>query len=239
MPAGPALPGRDWLSLGPASRVVGVNPGTLRRWADEGRVVAFTTLGGHRRFDRVALERLATGRRPLRADPFTRLRATSDGFSRAYRRSYRSSSPAATAAAAAAGPDREAFRQDGRRLVEALLAYLDTSSGPDGDEAPAAPGADASSRSAARTAAEAAASDLTDDLAARLAGAGVSLTGAVELFVAARRPFLAELGLLAGRRGLEPAALSALYEDAAGLLDRLLLRLIATHQAGDAKNGGG
>src|SRR2546429_9364647 len=46
----------DWLSLGPASRMVGVDPDTLRRWADTGRVTAFTTPGGHRRFSRRAPE---------------------------------------------------------------------------------------------------------------------------------------------------------------------------------------
>ena len=46
------------LPLGEASRLLGVDPDTLRRWADEGRVPAFTTPGGHRRFERRALERL-------------------------------------------------------------------------------------------------------------------------------------------------------------------------------------
>lgn len=46
-----------------------------------------------------------------------------------------------------------------------------------------------------------------------------------------RRPFLAELAGLGRRRALDAARLVALYEDASGLLDRLLLRLIATHQA--------
>ncbi len=83
----------------------------------------------------------------------------------------------------------------------------------------------------ARASAEADAEILVDDLARRLAAAHVSLTEAVALFVAARRPFLAELSGLGRRRTLDPARLGALYEDASALLDRLLLRLIATHQA--------
>ena len=51
------------LALGEASRLLGVDPDTLRRWADEGRVPAFTTPGGHRRFERRALERLVASRR--------------------------------------------------------------------------------------------------------------------------------------------------------------------------------
>ncbi|HEV8654065.1 MAG TPA: helix-turn-helix domain-containing protein, partial [Candidatus Limnocylindria bacterium] len=40
----------DWLTLGEASRILGVDPDTLRRWADNGKVEVFTTPGGHRRF---------------------------------------------------------------------------------------------------------------------------------------------------------------------------------------------
>ena len=50
----PVSPDRDlsaeWLSLGQACRLLGVNETTLRRWADEGRVRTFRTPGGHRRF---------------------------------------------------------------------------------------------------------------------------------------------------------------------------------------------
>ena len=59
----PERPPPERLPLGQASRLLGVDPDTLRRWADEGRVPAFTTLGGHRRFERRALERLVATRR--------------------------------------------------------------------------------------------------------------------------------------------------------------------------------
>jgi hypothetical protein len=52
----------------------------------------------------------------------------------------------------------------------------------------------------------------------------------VVLFVAARRPFMAELAGLGRRRTLDAGRLGRLYEDATGLLDRLLLRLIDTYQ---------
>ncbi len=213
-------PDGPWLALGPASRLLGVDPDTLRRWADDGRIPVYTTPGGHRRFERRALERLATDRRPglgrrgvrRPAAPLASLGATPERLQRVYRRSYATPEPNATDAVDAA--DRAAYRHDGRGLVTALVAYLDADPT---DEA-------------RRGATEADAISLVDDLARRLATSGTSLTESVALFVAARRPFLAELSGLGRRRTLDPARLGALYEDASGLLDRLLLRLIATHQ---------
>ena len=211
MSVSPASPTR-WLSLGPASRLIGVDPDTLRRWADEGRVEVSVTPGGHRRFDRRAIEGLVASRRPG-SRPLASLGASPERLARAYRRSYAIDGAGGQLPSDDAGElDRERYRRDGRRLVEALVAHLDA-----GDEA-------------ARERSEADATALVDDLARRLAASGTSLTEAVGLFVAARRPFLAELAGLGRRRTLDAARLAALYEKATGLLDRLLLRLIATYQ---------
>lgn len=202
----------DRLSLGPASKLLGVHPDTLRRWADEGRIETFLSLGGHRRFDRRELERVRTSRQPGSVRPLASLGATPDRLSRAYRRSY-SAEPSSRGALSAVPPGQhEAFRTDGRGLVASLVAYLDATESDD------------------RAAAESAAAALTDDLARRLASGGLSLTESVGLFVAARRPFLSELGVIARRRSLDAERISALFEDASALLDRLLLRLIAAHQ---------
>ena len=40
----------DWLTLGQAARFLGVAQSTIRKWSDSGRVPAFYTPGGHRRF---------------------------------------------------------------------------------------------------------------------------------------------------------------------------------------------
>ena len=200
-----------WLSLGPASRLLNIDPDTLRRWADEGRVEAWTTPGGHRRFDRRALERLATDRRRGIGRPLASMGASPERLNRVYRRHY-----AADAASAPTRDDveRDAYRQDGRRLIAALTDFLDS----DADD----------QRTRDRLEGEALA--IVDDQATRLAGAGSSLTEAVSLFVAARGPFLAELAGLGRSRSLDPTRLAALYGDASAILDRLLLRFIATHQ---------
>lgn len=46
----------EWLTLGQAARFLGVAQSTIRKWSDQGRVLAFYTPGGHRRYRRSDLE---------------------------------------------------------------------------------------------------------------------------------------------------------------------------------------
>src|ERR1041384_6552827 len=46
----------EWLTLGQAARFLGVAQSTIRKWSDLGRVPAFYTPGGHRRYRRSDLE---------------------------------------------------------------------------------------------------------------------------------------------------------------------------------------
>jgi excisionase family DNA binding protein len=39
------------ISIQEASDLLGVHPDTLRRWEEEGKIVAQRTTGGHRRYD--------------------------------------------------------------------------------------------------------------------------------------------------------------------------------------------
>jgi excisionase family DNA binding protein len=58
----------EWLTLGQAARFLGVAQSTIRKWSDNGRVPAFYTPGGHRRYRRSDLEafldRSGPGRKP-------------------------------------------------------------------------------------------------------------------------------------------------------------------------------
>src|SRR5919202_1855933 len=53
----------DWLTLGEAARYLGVAQSTIRKWSDSGRLRAFYTPGGHRRFRRTDLETFVGGSR--------------------------------------------------------------------------------------------------------------------------------------------------------------------------------
>lgn len=201
------------LSLGPASRLLGVDPDTLRRWADEGRIDAFTTAGGHRRFHRATVERILEARRHDATLRLATLGATTDRLSRAYRRGYSTGAAAGEVRDAIPSEDRDSFRDSGRRLVAALLEHLDAV-----DEA-------------GRDEAERAAIGITDELTRQLVASGIGPADAVSLFVASRRPFLTELGAIARRRSLDPERLTAIYDSSSSLLDRLLIRLVSSYPA--------
>ena len=66
-----AAPGEsDWLTLGRAARYLGVAQSTIRKWSDSGRVRAFKTPGGHRRYRRADLDDFLEGSAPeSRAGP--------------------------------------------------------------------------------------------------------------------------------------------------------------------------
>jgi len=55
--------GREWLTLGQAAAFLGAAQSTVRKWADGGRLPAFYTPGGHRRFRRDDLEAFLAGPR--------------------------------------------------------------------------------------------------------------------------------------------------------------------------------
>jgi excisionase family DNA binding protein len=46
----------EWLTLGQAAKYLGVAQSTMRKWSDSGRVSAFYTPGGHRRYRRSELD---------------------------------------------------------------------------------------------------------------------------------------------------------------------------------------
>ncbi|HEY5628287.1 MAG TPA: helix-turn-helix domain-containing protein [Candidatus Limnocylindrales bacterium] len=208
----PERPLPDRLPLGAASRLLGVDPDTLRRWADEGRVPAFTTPGGHRRFERKALERLIAARRTGPDHGLGSLGSNAERLSAAYRRRYseqHGTGPDPRTRVPAS--DRDSFRDLGRQLVDALVRHLDETG-------------------QARAIAERDAIDLAAHIGERLGLYGVPLADAVSMFISARRPFIAELSVVARRRGVDGARIGEMFDASTWLLDRLLLAFVAGHE---------
>ena len=202
--------GSDWLGLGEASRLLGVAPGTLRRWSDTGQLPAFTTPGGHRRYRRSILERLLPAERQARPS-LAHSGMTTARLARAYRQEARSAGRQLGWLVDLSGEQREWFRDHGRRLAEKLVGHLDSE-----DDAVA-------EESLAEATGEAA------EYGRKAAELGVSLAQAVEGFLRFRVPFMHQLALVARRRGFDAMATAELMEDAERLMDRLLVAAMNAH----------
>ncbi len=203
----------DWLTLGEASRLLGVDPDTLRRWADAGKIEVFVTPGGHRRFPRAAVEALIPSPpRPSRYRSLEALGAPPDRVAADLRRRVRAEVGDAAWAHALDDEDREAFRQRGRAASALLLRYLNATRKSERDRI---------------------LFDVED--VGRLYGKdarerGLSLGEATAALLFFREQFMAQMANVARRRSLPPAQTAHLFAEADRALDRMLLALIETHQ---------
>ena len=59
----------EWLTLGQAAKYLGVAQSTMRKWSDLGRVSAFYTPGGHRRYRRTDLDQFLDRSGPASSTP--------------------------------------------------------------------------------------------------------------------------------------------------------------------------
>jgi len=201
-----------WLSLGDASRLLGVSTATVRRWSDLGRLRPFTTPGGHRRFSRESLERMLPSDRARRPELGAGDGLTPTRLRRAYRRDALPVHHQAAWIATLDVDDRETFRQLGRRLAWELVAHLDASD-------------DESRQQHLREA-----TALAAEYGRLGADLGLAMSDVVEGFLAFRRPFLAEVGAVAARRGFYTAEVTTLFEEAERALDRLLIATMSGHR---------
>jgi hypothetical protein len=201
----------EWITLGEASRMLGIAPATLRRWSDAGRVDVFTTPGGHRRYRRAAVERLVPRDHHERPS-LLRSGLTSSRVVRAYREVARVAVREIPWLIRLDDTQRDWFRRHGHRLTAALLGYLDA------DEPIV------TEHQLAEAIAEAAAFGRV------AAGLDLSLSQAVEAFLQFRRPFLRQLTLVARQRGFDSEATVELLEAAGDVMDRLLIAAMSAHR---------
>ena len=209
----------EWVTLGEASRMLGIAPATLRRWSDAGRVRVFTTPGGHRRYRRVAVERLVPRDHHDRPS-LVRSGMTSSRVVRAYREVARVAVREIPWLIRLDDTQRDWFRRHGHRLTGALLGYLDA------DEPIV------TEHQLAEAIAEAAAFGRV------AAGLGLSLSQVVEAFLQFRRPFLRQLTLVARQHGFDTEGTVELVEAAEDVMDRLLIAAMTAHRTERGETGG-
>ena len=193
--------------------MLGVAPATLRRWAEAGEIVTFTTPGGHRRFSRAARSRPAC-RAPASSGRTSRAsRETTDGIAERYRLHAGGTAAAAPWLGSVPESSRERLREHGRAIAVSLIALHRGRPGSANVSPPWAPG-----------------STSPRDYG-RIAGTlGATMRQTVATFLLFRRPFVEEMAAVARRRNLDATATASLLGAAAEAIDRLLDATLEGHE---------
>ena len=191
----------DWLSIGHACRLLGVNAATLRQWTASGKLHAYRTPGGHRRF---SASEIAT----LSQRETSSAGAVAENVVAQLRGRYRDlarSSVAHEGWLADIVPEaRGRYHALGDELLAILAEYLR-----------AAPAKKARALDRARS--------IGQEYGALASKAGVGTAQAVEAYLLFRRPLLDVLSRGLSRQPASTPHLGRIMRDAERLMDEVLV----------------
>lgn len=193
--------------------MLGVDPDTLRRWADRGKIEVFTTPGGHRRFLKASIEALLPRPRPARRPSLSAMGEPPDRIAAEFRKRVRTELTDQDWRSRFDEGSLRWFRERGMRMSDLLLGSLDTT------------------RKQGREQFLTQAETLGREYGMEAKRAGLSLGEATQAFLFFRARFMAEIAQVARRRSLETAQAASLFTEADRALDRVILALIAGHQS--------
>ena len=193
--------------------MLGVDPDTLRRWADNGKVAVFTTPGGHRRFLKVSIDAMLPRARSNKRPSLSAIGEPPDRIAAEFRKRVRTELSDQDWRARFDEGSLRWFRERGMRMSDLLIGSLDTG------------------RRTGRERFLAQAEVLGREYGHEAKRAGLSLGEATQAFLFFRARFMAEIAQVARRRSLETAQAASLFTEADRALDRIILALIAGHQA--------
>jgi len=208
-----AAPDDPWLALGAASRLVGVGPDTLRRWADSGKVESFLTPGGHRRFLRSSLEAMVNAPRRPRygVQRLTGSAGTISGEVR--RRVERGDATGHPWQARLNAEQREEFRRWGQRTFQLVIEYV------------------SARRRSERELLLEEAEKMGALYGREASAAGLSLAEAVEAFLFYRSPVLEAIAAHLRRRSADISDVTVAYREATAAIDQVLVALVGSHRS--------
>jgi excisionase family DNA binding protein len=212
-PHGPASnPDDPWLPLGAASRLVGVGPDTLRRWADSGKVQSFQTPGGHRRFLRSSLEAMINAPRRHRYGVERLVDSAGTIVGDVHRRMQRTGYAGQPWQARLSVEQRADFRRWGQKTFNLVIEYV------------------GAAKRAERTLLLEEAEKMGGLYGAEASRAGLSLAETVEAFLFFRTPVLEAIGAHLRRRAADAADITSAFREASAAIDQVLIALVASHR---------
>jgi excisionase family DNA binding protein len=201
-----------WLPLGEASRLVGVGPDTLRRWADSGKVQSYQTPGGHRRFLRSSLEEMINAPRRHRYG-IERLSDSAGTISGdLHRRMQRTGYAGQPWQARLTVEQRDEFRRWGQRTFNLVIEYV------------------SAGKRRERELLLGEAEKMGALYGAEASGAGLSLAETIEAFLFFRSPVLEAITGHLRRRSADVSEVTSAYREANAAIDQVLVALVASHR---------
>jgi len=209
------LTGKSLLTISEACQVLGVSEAALRQWTDEGKVKAFVTPGGHRRYAEAELRSLMKqhtrihGLRDM-GDRVEGVVPREREVAQQYMQSsnwYRKLDDAAKAR----------LRERGKRLVTSLALFV--------------------TRPAMRDHVSSDCRSIGCEYGRDLAETGLSLTDSIEAFILHRTPVIdAVVGMMGNSGQINRQALATVPQ-INKLIDLTLLALVETHQQHSSARG--
>lgn len=116
----------EWVSLRHAADILGVHPATVRNWADKGDLPSRRTPGGHRRFRRSDLNKLAATQQVTETQHDEVQLILQNALGQARMQLSRDNLEVQPWYAAMSGETRGTLREQGRAVLEAMRTYLDS-----------------------------------------------------------------------------------------------------------------
>jgi len=207
------------VTISEAARILGVSEVALRHWTDEGRVKAFVTPGGHRRYSKTELKNFMNSRQNAVGvkDLIDEIEATSKLHSEIGRTSL-------TTREWYNRLDREkatSLAHLGRDMLNVIIRHLNE------------PSEIAQSLEYAR--------DVGRGFGEILAGLELPLTDAVEAFILHRDPIMKAITHLMEKREAHSSMIVEAIPGITRIMDEALLSLVAAHQQQNSagmRNGG-
>ena len=196
------------LSISEASQMLGVSDASLRQWTDEGKIKAFITPGGHRRYSRAELKKFTDSHPRMLGikDLVVELEETV----RVHREIARISLKKTPWYRELNEESQEQIAGQGRRILSLIIRYVTEPS--------------------KREEISHQVQDVGHDIGETLAKSGLPLIDSVEAFILHRDPILnATTHLLKRKEAFTDRVVNAIPL-VARIMDEALVALIATHQ---------
>jgi len=196
------------VSISEASHILGVSEATLRQWTDEGKIRAFITPGGHRRYSRAELKKFTASSRKVLGikDLVVELEDTVQ----LHREVARAHLDSTSWYKKLSQESHEHLADLGRRLLNLIIKYI----------------AEPSKREETMKLAR----DVGHSYGETLAKLGLPLTDSVEAFILHRDPVMSAATHLMRKREAFTGRVVESIPLAANVMDKALVSLVAAHQ---------